>query len=380
MKKILLLLISAIALLLVSITIQAENNLKATMLSVYNSFKELQPYLIDNEKFSATANNDAIRDLLQSLKTNFHGINSFDNRYSAQPGFASNLALVNETLDDVWKSFNDNRKEYSLWRLKAVNNSCVTCHTTYNVHLSFSDSVENLKNLDSFKKGEFYLASRQFVQAKDAFLAAAQDPKLKHLRLEALRKWLIIYTRVTPDPRQAIAELNAISAREKLSSYESQEVAEWIESLKRWTTEGPDRVDDLAKAENLVRQGLLSNDPIYTKIGTVELLRASSLLHKVLEQKDLEKSKRSRALYLLGLSYSKLPQFYINEMPEFFLEACIREYSGTNDAIKSYQLYKEIVTIGYTGSGGVRLPSDVIAKLQELNDIAYGRVQFRGRV
>ncbi|MCB0311595.1 MAG: hypothetical protein KDD42_10185, partial [Bdellovibrionales bacterium] len=135
--------------------------------------------------------------------------------------------------------------------------------------------------------------------------------------------------------------------------------------------EAPTAIPNIRKAENLLRQSLGMHDPLFSKLGTVELLRASSLLHKGLEGEELSKSDRAKSLYLLGLSYAKLPSYFINELPEFFLEQCIRENPGTTEAKKAYKLYKDVVTLGFTGSSGTHLPPDIQLKLRDLHDMAY---------
>jgi hypothetical protein len=94
----------------------------------------------------------------------------------------------------------------------------------------------------------------------------------------------------------------------------------------------------------------------------------------------LDPATRSKALYLMGLAYSKLPLFFINELPEIYLERCIREAPGTSEAKKAFELYKDLVLVGYSGSGGTNVPSDVRLELQELHELSQGVKRFDPRV
>ena len=67
-------------------------------------------------------------------------------------------------------------------------------------------------------------------------------------------------------------------------------------------------------------------------------------------------------------------------MPELFLEECIRENPDTELAKKSYRLYERMIALGFTGSGGTRIPSDVELSLKELHDLAYGVKRLRAGV
>jgi hypothetical protein len=359
----------------------AKPQIKDEMATVYRSFKGLQKYLYNRDKFIAAENEHEISTLIDGLRFGIHRAEMAEGPRLHEPGFVSTLKVLNEMLDDSRLRFGEGKKGYALWRLKTSANYCVSCHTRYEVALDFADSDVKLSELNPFERGEFLLASRQFARAKDAFIAAVFDGDLGHLKMDALRKWLIVYTRVHPDPQAAIKQLNHLRPKVKFSRYEEEEIVGWLESLRRWQNEGETKVPLFAKAENLIRQALSMNDPLLGKKGTVELLRASAILHRLLEgPKEQVEADRPRVLYLLGLVYNELPFFFVNELPELFLEQCIRDYPKTKDAQKAFALFRDITMIGYTGSGGTRLPDDVQLQLKELHDLAYGVVTPKSQV
>lgn len=354
-------------------------SIKQEMIGVYSAFKEIQEYFINPKLVDSEDGRSRLVYLLGVISENLHKVESFNNDFVKQAGFKSNLDILNEMLDDASARLKEQRTDYAMWRIKTISNHCVSCHTSYKVDLNFSDLQINkseLRKLNNYEKGDFYLSTRQFDQAKEAFLKAALDANdaSGYSRLDAIRKWLIIYTRVKPNPHEALTALTRFYSSPSLSKYERDVVVKWVASLRRWSSENTSfKVSPVIKAENLIRQALGMNDPISSsEVGTVELLRATAILHEAIEKGTLSPFERSQSLYLLGLSYSKLPLFFINELPEVFLELCIRDYPRSKDAKKSYSLYQEIITLGYTGSGGVHLPSDVQLKLNELHDIAYG--------
>lgn len=360
---------------------QQQSDIRPDMHVAYQSFRELQPLLYSQEDFNAPANEARISELLAALQRTFHSVDKAGPRFANEAGFLSTLRVTNDLIDDARNRFSEGKKGYALWRLKTVASHCISCHTRYEVPMSFADSQGELKHLNDFEKGEFYLATRQFDRARESLQAAVSNPNLENMRIDALRDLLVLHTRVKPDPRAALLDFRRILARVKMPRYEEEEVRGWLVSLERWSNEKSAKIPPLARAENLVRQGLGMNDPLSGRKGSVELLRASAIIHEALEKNVIEGSgNRAHALYLLGLAYSEIPIFFVDDLPELFFEQAIREAPGSETAQKALRKYKEIVTLNYTGSGGTRLPDDVLLQFRELHDLAYGVKKLKEQI
>lgn len=358
-----------------------KTEVQATMDSVLSAFRELQKYLISSEKFESPANDAQIRTLLDTLGSGFHKVSMATSPYKDEPGFAGTLTLLNDLLADSRSRFEEGNKGYVLWRLRNSVDYCVTCHTRHEVKIDFLSPPLDFESLTIYQRAEFLLATRQFEAAGAAFLAAARHPPEGRLRIEALRRWLLIYTRVHPEPRKALEDLTRFEREVPLTKPEADEVNGWIDSLRRWNSESKRiEITPIRRAEHLIQQALALKDPMSGRNGTVELFRATGLLHQILEDGRPEVlEQRARALRLLGVAYSEVPFVFVSDLPALFLEECIREYPDTDDARKAFQLYQHLVTLDYTGSGGVRLPSDIEVNLRELYDLAYkspGETQF----
>jgi len=349
------------------------HDVKTNMTTVFRAFKDLQPYLWSRERFEAPESEKTIAGLLDTLSSGLHRVESTPSRYAKEPGFAGTLSLLNDLLADSRNRFNEGNKGYALWRLRNSVDYCVTCHTRYEVKVDFLGALPDTASMNTYQRAEFLLATRQFDAAGEAFLAAVKSPPNGHLRIDALRRWLLIYTRVHPEPRRALSELTKLRQEVQFSKPEDEEIQGWLESLRRWNNESR-RVDvtPIRRAEHLIQQALALKDPMVGRNGTVELFRATALLHQVLEDGRPEAAtQRSRALRLLGVAYSEVPFVFVSDLPELFLEECIREFPATDDARKAFQLYQHLVTLEYTGSGGTGLPADVEATLRELYDLSY---------
>lgn len=187
--------------------------------------------------------------------------------------------------------------------------------------------------------------------------------------MEILRRWLVVQTRVSLNPKDAFSTLDRLLPDLKLSSYEEAEVKSWISSLKEWN-KNDSKVETVSDIEALLHKSL-SEDFLDNGKDEVMLLRITGLLHSLLNEKSVTEKERARALYLLGVAYQQVPRFFVYGFPEIYLELCIIEFPGTKEAKMAFKLYKEIVTSGFTGSGGTHLPSEVKLKLINLHNKAY---------
>ena len=360
---------------------QAGASGEGGMRQVYQAFRELHPLIAIESEFRKEGNRGRINQLLSHLEQGLHGVDSLAVRYSSAPGFEAQLASLKSMLREAGQSFKGGDVGWAHWQLRTVANHCQSCHTSYDVGVRFYDPKAKLEGLNDFERGEFYLATRQFALAKDAFLRAATKPPADHYTLEALRKWLIIYIRVNKQPEQAIIELQRILKKnQRLTSYDQREIGEWLKSLKRWRNQRRVMQTSIENAEALMHDALISDQPLYSSVGAVELLRSTAMLHELLQHGRLPAGDVRRALYLLGMGYSKLRLYFANELPEFYLENCIRRFPKTQEARLSYQLYRETMLLGYTGSRGTHLPDDLKLKLSELHDLAYGAFKFENRI
>lgn len=346
---------------------------RANMNEVYDAFTRLQPYLFDQRKFLDPKDEATIASLLTTMNTKFHRAESVQGRYGKDPGFASTLAMTQEMLADSLSRFKEGNKGYALWRLKSSSTYCTSCHTRMEVASDFFRGSEKaLQTLDRYEQADFYFATRQFDKASHLFLVVAEDPAFSFVKMDALRKWLVIYTRVHPSPELAITELERLHKIVQFSPYEEEEIEGWLTSLKEWSQEKGESPDPVKKAERLIARAT-DGDPASARGGTVELLRATAMLHKIEEGPSEElRQQRSHVLYLLGLAYSEIPYLFVNELPEMFLEQCIRDFPGTVDAKKAFEQYQRVIELSYTGSGGMSLPEDIAAKLVDLRKIAQG--------
>ena len=359
------------ATLLSSTIALASESVRQNMLSLLSAFRGIQPYLVDQDRFSDPENREEVTELIQELRKNFHHLDEIPTSYKTLPGFAENVRLVTDLLDDSSRRLAEGKVAYAWWRLRKLPTDCFSCHTTYKVssHYSNKDVVD--QSLDALNRGRFLLATRQFADAKVAFLAVLHDPEYRFNYDEVLRSLLLITTRINKDPKNGIATFKEILATTKLPEEDAHEVQRWIAELTAWSEEkGPQARSELTFGERLITRGSAVS-PDSTQ-NDVALLRGTAILHEQLEHGSLKPAQRSRALYLLGYAYLQLPLFFAEDWSEMYLERCITEFPGSKDAQSAYRAYRDHMLDDYAGTGGTNMPAEIRLHLEDLRRKAYG--------
>jgi hypothetical protein len=373
--------------------LQAEPNAtsesaKSSMQEVFKAYSELQRYLGSQEDFRSNANQIHISELLKTMNDKFHKADELVGRRFKEQGLGPTLVAVQESLTDISNRFNEGKKDYALWRIRSLSSYCVTCHTRLKIEADFgANEVTNIKGLSLPDKADYMFATRQFKSASDLYMQLAADPAFHMERIDALRKWLVIETRVYPNPKNAITRLERVKKDVALSPYELEEVNQWLHSLQIWNKEKVSELKSeaqiLDKAESLLREAHKNGEELFEGQALyVPLLRASALLHGLYEDVNVTHKQKSKLLFLLGTIYSDMPHIFQSELPSMFLEQCIREFPGTSDAKKAFRRYQENIQSDFTGSAGTEIPSDEQLKLEELKRLAFGQVkeEFKPRI
>lgn len=351
-------------------------DVRSGMGSILPAFKAIQPYIASQAKFGEKSNESQINEIIRSLRDNFHKLENVPTSYHYLPGFDENLKSVSELLDDAGRRFSEGKSSYAWWRLRKLPSDCFTCHATYKVSSHYSNSSVIDESLDSLNKARFQLATRQFSEAKTSFLEVLKDPTQELSYNEALRSILLITIRIDRDPKAGIALFERILENAKLLAEDAREARAWIKDLRSWSNEKPSEFkDSIALAEQLIRSGTSSSQE-----SDVVLLRGTAILHDQIEHGQIHRDVRPRALYLLGLAYTKLPLFFSESWAEMYLERCIKEFPGSWNAKLAYGTYRDQVTADYTGTAGTDIPAEVKLHLEELRRKAYGETGFTGIV
>ena len=345
------------------------------MSAVYSSYSELLRLLATKEQFFDPKNEKRISELLAKISSEFARLKTSTAK-NQEPGFRASLDLVQEGLKDGAERYAEGKTDYAYWRLRTISESCSSCHTRFQMRapLMGVDPLVGAK-LSNFDRAEFYLATQQYDEAETAYLKVIGDPKGKSKKTAALRKLLVIYTRVENNPQKALKNFEALRESGQLSGFERELVQGWIVSLQNWQNESNTSTESsVERAKRLIREAIRGEDPVWGSQQAVDLLRATALLHQELDKPSSQASaiNRGELLYLLGLAYSELSQFFPSSLAELFLQEAIKESPETPNSRAAFRKYKALITVNYTGSSGTHIPPEVDKELTSYYNLAYG--------
>lgn len=349
-----------------------KKSVKREMQNAYKHFADLQEFLLSEKKFKDEQNKAKITNSIKGLHEAFLTVQVVaKNKKKFAPGFIESADALSVMLENSKTLYENKHHTQAFTQLKNVSNNCISCHASFKTAVKF-----NVSGKTDSEKADFYLATRQLSKAKDAFYKNALNAKNSEQRIKAMKRWILIYTRIESNPKPIAKVLKKLKNLKDLSAYEKEMLDGWIESVNDWQSEKLNG-SLIEQAETLIEKASAKEDFIYESVGTIELLRATALLHRILKNESIEPETKRNALHMLGFAYLKMPGYLINEAPDIYLIQCIREFPATPEAKKSYKLYQILTRNRYERKGYNRIPSKIRARLKDLHDTAYGMPSWR---
>ncbi|MBW2424974.1 MAG: hypothetical protein JRG86_12025 [Deltaproteobacteria bacterium] len=372
-----------------SVRAQELDSPRPTMRVVFEEMKELIPLSLDEERWSAPESREKILAALDRLEGAAAVLESHGRRREA--GF-NELALgLAADLRETRERFRLGQAEEARFFLTGSLQNCVACHVRLPSDRSFplaeqlTDKME-IDALDPREKAWLLVTVRRFDEALSVWEGLIVDPELPASQLDAsgvLVDYLNVAIRVRGAIRRVSKTLEDFAAREDLPVYLDRRVREWRAALDGLN---PKKFGETAPASlelgvSLAREaGEVAEGP-YGRDGLIQDLAAASHLVRWLEQDrarraartrnltEKERGKIARAYYWLGVVEARsLDGFWVN-LSERHLEAAIRSDPKGPLAERAYALLEETQVLGYGGSSGVHLPTDVWNTLKELREL-----------
>jgi hypothetical protein len=356
---------------------------------VFEEMRVLIPLSLSKDRWSAPASRDKVLASLERLEMAASALESHGR--SREAGF-SELAI------NLGGDFNEARERYRMGAYEEARffltgslQNCVACHIRLRTDRSFplADELMNDKEveaLEPLEKARLFVIVRRFDQALSVWEGLLLDRELAAAGLDAsgvLVDYLNVAIRVRGAISRSAMTLAKFAARDDLPIYLRRRVNEWRSALAGLDAaqfkEGV--APSLQLGTTLARQaGEISEGP-YGRDGLIQDLAAASQLVAWLEQDRVSATTESRnrtpkerndaalAYYWLGVVEARsLDGFWIN-LSERHLEAAIRSDPKGPLAEKAYSLLEETQVLGYGGSSGVHLPTDVWNLLLELREL-----------
>ncbi len=364
---------------------------RGRMQELYKVLAELVVDVSSDTRFNDIANRKRIEANAKKLSDLAHSVNLAGAADHAEETKAlSQLGITDPSLKFISRSFQDEaRRAYSSLRagnrgyardiLTGISSYCIACHTRNSSGPSFSQLPlpEAAQKLGPMEKGRFFAATRQFDQALPLFEKVIGEADLSRERpldsALAARYALAIAIRVKKDPETALAIVDKIQNAKSAPYYLRQYAVLWKEEVKQWKEElgKPPKTEEGLFAEALRLTSAAREQQKYPadRSADVLYLRASSVLHDLLQTAP-EGKHVVEAFLMAGMAYEVLRDLNLDDVHETYYEACIRKAPATATAELCYRRYEQSVLNGFTGSSGTHLPSEMSARLQELQKLA----------
>lgn len=350
------------------------------MRDAYRSVADLYSFVWNPTEFQDPKNEKKILEILDRLAADFHRVDAKAPDSVREPGFESALQVQQHELRDVRRRFKQGSKEYANWRLRNLSENCIACHSRFQAPVDFLGAPPQPVDggfEEQLAAAQFLFATRQFDKASDALMSLArrvgQLPSGSASAFRALQLWLVIEVRVKNRFAEASRDLGELLGKLKFADYERQSVKSWMKDLETLTRQPATTVEPLTVAQGLLNPVLGAQSIDSDNASLVKSLRASSILHAELQGMP-RSEKRRKATFLLALAYTHMPIETFQGFREQYLEQCIREFPDSDEARAAFDRYAELLEAENSGSGGLHLDDEQVAKLKELRELAYGRV------
>ncbi|MEY4616326.1 MAG: hypothetical protein RJB66_1286 [Pseudomonadota bacterium] len=353
-------------------TASSQQSWPSQMQQLTENLSVLMPIVTDPKSFHQSANKPLLEQKMTELKNLAHNINES----TPNPDKDPSLKLIGRRFEENLKlsldSFQSGHLEFSRSVFKNALAQCVQCHTRLEVGpaLAQPQFLNTLQKVAIVERVQFLIASRYFDEAMNEIEAAtAKGDGLSIVAWQKLvQMGLIITVRFRNDPAQAEKFISIVSQNQNLPYFIKRQLPFWQQSVKAWmiNTKAP---VNLKTAQQLVDRAEAAQKISRSEGGTVDYLRAGSLLHKFLA-KSQAPSEKSEALFQLGMIYENIGEIGAWSMNEDYYELCIRTQPHSEIAKKCFARYQESTISGFSGTGGLYIPDDIQTKMNELRAVA----------
>ncbi len=256
---------------------------------------------------------------------------------------------------------------------------CIACHTRVP---SLADSPlaqgfvsdKAIAKLPAASRASILVATRRFDDALATYEELFASSTLPAELLEPLSEYLRVAIRVKHDIERARATLEKFAARSDLWSVLRRDVQGWLAALEGVSPQTSKTASVARAREFLTSARSARRYPLDARSGMIQRDLAASELHRYLEKHAGEKSLEvAEAYYLLGRIEGEVPFGHVISESDFYLETAVRLAPADAIGREAFDLYEERAILGWTGSGGTRLPAEVKRKLDELRELVQSQ-------
>ncbi|MGZ3659093.1 MAG: hypothetical protein ACXVCI_11820 [Bdellovibrionota bacterium] len=328
----------------------------------------LQKFLFSESEFKSPKNDASVRDSLAAMEQHLSRLET--KVFTDQPALRANASMLSNQILEADQAFKAGDKAYARYVLEGSLQMCVACHTRTASH-DFALPPADLKDASTLERANFYFATRQFDLGRAAYeeyLSLGNkklNPRLTRAAALALATY---YARIKADPAGGREYFLRMSKGKKLSQAQWREYQDWAFEFGRWADEG--KPSDVAMTDEQMMKkakALLKGDIGRRGAPEIRRLRASALLHAVLESPGETSPLKAEALQALGNIYEVMDMPLYTGFGDMYLKACISDYKKSKTAEQCYQMLESFVR----KRTGPKAPEIEEGELRKWKSLAY---------
>ena len=356
----------------------------AKMQELSQAFNKILPYIYSPTNYSNPKNREIIDAGLKGMSKLAHQVDTQEMKM--RPDYDPSLEyLTRELSEDIRgaeAAFAMGNTEYSRLVMGSVVSRCFYCHTRTDFGPQLHASHANLQALElrPSDRAELLVALRDYDAALEVLQKALSDAGYVGENFfeteKVIKKLLFIAIRVKRDPSLAQSAVDRLLANPALPHFLKKDALVWKKSLQSWIVSQKraekNPPSPAAEARRLLGLAQKIQEYPMDSAAEVEYLRASGYLHDQLKMK-MSAKETAETLQLLGRCYEALRDVGFWNLHEIYFAQCIREVPHTELAEACYRSYEASVVLGYSGSGGIFLPENVLKELQGLHELAKSK-------
>ncbi len=371
-----------LTLLWLTVTVQSQSlgsgskdDLRGPMGDIFQALTTVVPLSLDEESFASPEGREHIQ---QALKRLAHRAKSLPTHGQGRTLYFDFLRRsLSQDVQNVLQRFERGEYDAARFTLRRLTDNCFLCHSRlqnprpFPLGERFLNEVA-LEKMPLQEQLRLMVAAREFDLALITCEMALRSREVSAAQIDLMavfEYYLRVALRVEGAINRVVRTFELFQKRPDIPSYLSHYLTSWITALKALPSpEG--QGDELMRSRALIQAGNDQKQFLADRKGLVQFMVASGLLHRYISTGDRSAAQRAEAYYLLGVIESYIPRSSWIAETEFFLETAIRLAPKSPVAKRAYSVLEPYLTLGYTGSSGVHLPSEEKARLDELRRLA----------
>jgi hypothetical protein len=347
------------------------------MQSLLKIFADLLTDTSSEKRFNQKENQKRIQSNINKINTLAHDLKGIKSS-NPDPSLGLMTQLFAEEAARAKEALQLGRTSYARSIIQSLPGYCIECHTSTQAGPQFSElPIKPTTPLYGVEKGEFLAATRQFDRAIDEFKQVILDSTLAKTKPldwnRAVYYSLAISVRVKKDADLALGIVQSVLDQKNSPYYMVQDAQAWKKSILEWKKEPQQTLNsEEGYRQEMLRLSSAAHETqkfAMDRSADILYLRASAAAHDLL-QKYPQGTKSNEAFLFAGLSYEVLKPAKVDDLHEFYYQACIQRTPHTATAELCYRRLESSIYLGYTGSSGTSIPTPILEKLAQFKKLA----------